>query len=137
MGPSAIEAVPELGGWVVGVVEGELPRAGVPAEHLVCGGLAGSVTAVATDHEELADFAGVILEAAGHGEAGQRATGGDEACLAGVFGEVVVEVAVGEGAMGSQVIAADLRPVVAVQLDQVRQDRFVPFSYRREVDVHA
>ena len=46
------------------MVEGELPGAGVPAEHLLRGGLAGSVMAVAADHKELADFADAVVEAA-------------------------------------------------------------------------
>ena len=95
------DAGPEPGGWVIGVVEGELPGAGVPAEHLVRGGLADPVTAVVANHEELADGTDAVIEAAGHGEAGQRAVGGDEACLPGVFGEVVVEVPGGSGEVGA------------------------------------
>ena len=59
-----------------------------------------------------------------------------EACLPGLFEEVVVEVAVGEGAVSGQVVAADLGEVVAVQLDQVREHGFMFFSYRGEFDVH-
>lgn len=108
----------------------------MPAEHLVGGGLADPVVAVTTDHEELADFPGAVVEAAGHGEAGQRAAGGDETRLPGVFDEVVVEVAVDEGAVSGQVIAADLGEVVALQLDQVGQNGFALFGYRVEFDVH-
>lgn len=38
-------------------------------EHLVRRGLADSVAPVTAGHEELADFAGAVVEAAGHGEA--------------------------------------------------------------------
>jgi hypothetical protein len=53
-------AGPELGGWLVGVVEGELPGAGVAAEQLAGGGLADPVAAVTAGHEELTDLVGAV-----------------------------------------------------------------------------
>ena len=68
--------------------------------------------------EELRDRGRARPELARHDEAGELAVNGDEIGLTVVVEEVQVEVAVPERAMCGQLVGAELRKVVAVQLDQ-------------------